>query len=346
MDYSTLFADNEYFLFLITLVFTIILIGISYLIIKKIINKIAGRKKTYSKYLFNQMGIPIFFVIFIAGLYLSLQSIGILDYYHQQITDIFFIITTFLIAFIITRISTISLGAFLKIKKGLERTPHLINNFFSIIIYLLAIIVILGYFKLDITPLVAGVGVGALAIGLALQSTLANFFAGLHIVSDQPIRVGDFIELDKDTMGFVEDIGWRSTRIKTMMDNLIIVPNGKLADSTILNYSMPKQDMSFWVPCGVAYESDLQKVEEITLEVAKEVQQTFPGAVKDFDPLFRFREFSDSNIDFIAILRVEEPMIRYRARNDFIKKLKKRFDEENIEISWPIQKIYIKENVT
>ena len=159
-------------------------------------------------------------------------------------------------------------------------------------------------------------------------------------MSDQPIRVGDFIELDKDTMGFVDDIGWRSTRIKTMTDNLIIIPNQKLADSTILNYSMPKQDMAFWVPCGVAYESDLQKVEEVTIEVAKEVQKTFPGAVKDYEPMFRFREFGDSNIDFIAILRVEEPMKRYVVRNEFIKRLKERFDQEGIEISWPIRKIY------
>jgi len=340
MDYVNLFLKNEFINFIFLLIVTAILIGISYLIIKKIIKKLAGRKKTYSKYLFRQMGLPIILVIFIAGFYLSLQSLTIVEGNHKQINDIFFVILTLLIAFIITRISTISLGAFLKIKKGLERTPHLINNIFSIIIYILAIIVILGYFKLDITPLLAGVGVGAIAIGLALQSTLANFFAGLHIVSDQPIRVGDFIELDKDTMGFVEDIGWRSTRIKTMMDNLIIVPNGKLADSTILNYSMPKQDMSFWVPCGVAYGSDLEKVELVTLEVAREVQQAFPGAVKDFEPMFRFREFGDSNIDFVAILRVEEPMKRYVVRNEFIKRLKERFDKENIEISWPIRKIY------
>ena len=275
-----------------------------------------------------------------SGFYVSLQSLTVIEEYNQLINDIFFIIITFLFAILIARIINISFGKFLKIKKGLERTPHLISSFFSIIIYLIAVVIILGYFKLDITPLLAGVGVGALAIGLALQSTLSNFFAGLHLVSDQPIRIGDFIELDKDTMGFVEDIGWRSTRIKTMTDNLIIVPNGKLADTTILNYSLPKQDMSFWVPCGVAYESDLQKVEQVTIEVAKDVQQNFPGAVKDFEPMFRFSEFGDSNIDFIAILRVKEPMIRYRLRNEFIKKLKKRFDEEQIEISWPIRKIY------
>jgi small-conductance mechanosensitive channel len=200
--------------------------------------------------------------------------------------------------------------------------------------------VILGYFQVDITPLIAGVGLGALAIGLALQSTLTNFFAGVHILSDKPIRVGDFIELDKDTYGVVEDIGWRSTRIRMLTDNLLVIPNAKLADSNIINYSMPKQDFSIWVPCGVAYESDLKKVEKVTLEVAKEIQQKIPGAVKDFEPAFRFREFSDSNINFTAILRVEEPMARFVVRNEFIKALKERFDKEKIEISWPIRKIY------
>ena len=252
--------QSEFLLFLIIIIITIIILGICILILRKITNKIAGKKKTFSKHLFNKLGLPIFLIILMSGFYVSLQSLTVIEEYNQLINDIFFIIITFLFAILIARIINISFGKFLKIKKGLERTPHLISSFFSIIIYLIAVVIILGYFKLDITPLLAGVGVGALAIGLALQSTLSNFFAGLHLVSDQPIRVGDFIELDKDTMGFVEDIGWRSTRIKTMTDNLIIVPNGKLADTTILNYSLPKQDMSFWVPCGVAYESDLEKV--------------------------------------------------------------------------------------
>jgi small-conductance mechanosensitive channel len=200
--------------------------------------------------------------------------------------------------------------------------------------------VILGYFKVDITPMIAGVGLGAVVIGLALQSTLNNFFAGVHILSDKPIRVNDFIELDKDTYGIVEDIGWRSTRIRLLTDNLLIVPNGKLAESNIINYSMPKQDFSIWIPCGVAYESDLKKVEKVCLKVAKEIQQNISGAVKDYEPIFRFREFGDSNINFITILRVEEPMSRFVVRNEFIKALKDRFDKENIEISWPIRKIY------
>ncbi|MFX1503315.1 MAG: mechanosensitive ion channel family protein, partial [Promethearchaeota archaeon] len=181
---------------------------------------------------------------------------------------------------------------------------------------------------------------GALAIGLALQSTLSNFFAGVHILSDKPIRVGDFIELDENTSGTVEDIGWRSTRIRMLTDNLLIIPNGKLAESNIINYSMPKQDLSIWIPCGVSYESDLKKVERVSLEVAKEIQNTVPGAVKDFEPQFRYREFGDSNINFITIIRIEEPIKRFIVRNEFIKALKERFDKEKIEISWPIRKIY------
>ena len=98
--------------------------------------------------------------------------------------------------------------------------------------------------------------------------------------------------------------------------------------------------MSVWVPYGVAYESDLKKVEKVSLEVAKEIQQTVEGAIRDFEPVFRYSEFGDSNINFITVLRVEEPMKRFVVRNEFIKALKERFDTENIEISWPIRKIY------
>jgi small-conductance mechanosensitive channel len=200
--------------------------------------------------------------------------------------------------------------------------------------------VILGYFQIDITPLIAGVGLGALAIGLALQSTLSNFFAGMHLVSDRPIDVGDYIEIDDNTKGTVEDIGWRSTRIRTLADNLLIIPNGKLSESNITNFSKPKQDMSLWIPCGISYESDLKKVEKITLEVAKYIQMNADGAVKNFEPGFRFKEFGDSNINFTTILRINDPLKRFVVRNEFIKALKQRFDEEKIEISWPIRKIY------
>jgi small-conductance mechanosensitive channel len=332
--------SNEYLRFLIILIGTIIFVSASYLILKLIVRKVSGGKKTYSKFILKQLSIPVFFLVFIIGLYTSLKTLSKLDQYYIYLDGFFFVITVFLGALLISRIITVIMMGWLKEKRGFKRTPGLLNKAISVIVFVIAIAVILSYFKIDITPLIAGVGLGALAIGLALQSTLSNFFAGVHLISDRPINVGDFIELDEKNSGIIEDIGWRSTRIRMLTDNLLVIPNGKLADSNIINYSMPKEDFSIWVPCGVAYESDLKKVERVSLEVAKEIQKKVPGAVKDFEPLFRYREFGDSNINFITILRIERPMDRFVVRNEFIKALKERYDREKIEISWPIRKIY------
>jgi small-conductance mechanosensitive channel len=332
--------SNEYLRFLIILVVTIIFISITYIILRFIIKKIADKKKRYGDFILKQISLPVLILVFFIGLYTSLKSLTILDGYYTWIDGLFFVINVLITAFLISRILTVLMHGWLKVRRGFKRTPGLLNKTVNVIIFIIAIAIILGYFEFDITPLIAGVGLGALAIGLALQSTLSNFFAGVHLISDKPINVGDYIELDKDNNGIIEDIGWRSTRIRTLTDNLLIIPNGKLAESNILNYSMPVKDFSIWVPCGVAYESDLKKVEKVTIEVAKKIQQTVEGAVKNFEPIFRYKEFGDSNINFITILRIEEPMKRFIVRNEFIKELKERFDKENIEISWPIRKIY------
>jgi len=332
--------NDEYLQSLIIFIGTIIFVTLSYIILKYVVKRIAGNKKRYSEFILKKLSKPVLLIVFFIGSYTALKSLTILDKYDVWIDGCFFIIVVLLSAVFISNIITVIMLGYLKVKKGFERTPGLLNKTLSIIIFLIAIIVILGYFNVDITPMIAGVGLGAVVIGLALQSTLANFFAGVHLLSDKPIKVGDFIELDENTSGIVEDIGWRSTRIRMLTDNLLIIPNGKLAESNIINYSMPKQDLSIWVPCGVAYESDLKKVERVALEVAKEIQNTTPGAVKDFEPQFRYREFGDSNINFITILRIAEPMNRFIVRNEFIIALKERFDKEKIEISWPIRKVY------
>ena len=340
MDFLDNMFNNDYIRFLIILIGTIIFVSLSYFILKFIVKRIAGKKKSYGEFILKQLSKPVLLLVLFVGLYTAIKPLSLLINYRTIIDGSFFVIVTLIFALLISRILTVIMLGWLKVRRGFQRTPGLLNKTVTIIIFIIAISVILGYFKFDITPLIAGVGLGALAIGLALQSTLTNFFAGVHILSDKPIRVGDFIELDENTSGTVEDIGWRSTRIRMLTDNLLIIPNGKLAESNIINYSMPKQDLSIWVPCGVAYESDLKKVEKVALEVAKEIQNTIPGAVKDFDPQFRYREFGDSNINFITILRIEEPIKRFIVRNEFIKALKERFDKEKIEISWPIRKIY------
>ena len=162
----------------------------------------------------------------------------------------------------------------------------------------------MSYFNIEITPLIVALGVGGLAIGLALQNTLTNFFAGLHIISDKPINIGDFIEIDEGKIsGHADDIGWRSTKIRTPSDSIVIVPNSKLAESIIVNNSLLEQEITALVQCKVALGSDLKKVEQVTVEAARQMLQTVAGAVKGFEPFVRYHSFSDNSINFTVVLK-------------------------------------------
>jgi small-conductance mechanosensitive channel len=283
---------------------------------------------------------PIYIGIIITGIYLGVRILTHAQNYLFYLDTSYFIIIVLLAASVVSKITSLIIIRTLKVQKKYQKTPQLMSKIISIVIYIIAILMVLAYFNVDITPIVAGLGIGGLAIGLALQSTLSDFFAGLHILSDKPIRVGDYIELENKLSGFVEDIGWRSTRIRTLPNNIVVIPNSKLADSIVTNYSMPQDEMGVVVQCGVDYSSDLEKVEKITIDVAKKIQKKIQGAVKDFEPFIRYHTFGDSNINFSIILRVEKPVDKFIVTHEFIKELKKRFDKERIEISWPVRKIY------
>ncbi|MBN2065519.1 MAG: mechanosensitive ion channel, partial [Candidatus Thermoplasmatota archaeon] len=247
---------EEHVRFFLVLLVAIIAVTLAHSVMKLVIKKFAGKKKSYSQFVIKKLSKPTFYLIFFTGLFVALRNLSITNRYtftigssvHNWVDGVFFVLLVFLLALFISRLIGIFMVGWLKVTKSFDRTPGLINKIVTAIIYVVAIFVVMGYFNIDITPMIAGVGLGALAIGLALQSTLSNFFAGVHLLSDRPINVGDFIELGPDTSGTVEDIGWRSTRIRLLTDNLLIIPNGKLAESNIINYSMPKQDMAIWVP--------------------------------------------------------------------------------------------------
>jgi len=333
--------ENEYFQFLLIVIGSIIFAKIFNLIVTKYIKKITEKTKTdIDDMLMRVIKKPLYVFIILVGFYFGLKSLSFLAPYSLWINRIFFIIYALLLSLIIARILSVLVSRWLKVQKEFEKTPRLISTVVSIAIYLIAFLMILRYLNIEITPLVATLGLGGLAVGLALQNTLSNFFAGVHIISDRPINVGDYIEMEGNIAGYVEDIGWRSTRIRTLPNTIVIVPNSKIAESVIVNNYLPVQEMSIVLQCGVAYGSDLEKVEKVTVDVARKIQQTVPGAVKTFEPFIRYHTFGDSNINFSIILRVEEFVARYLVSHEFIKALKAKYDKENIEISWPVRKVY------
>jgi small-conductance mechanosensitive channel len=209
----------------------------------------------------------------------------------------------------------------------------------NVTVLVLGALYALSVFKVNLTPLLAGGAVGGLALALALQDTLSNLFSGIYLAMDKPISVGDFIRLESGEEGFVEEIGWRSTRIRPWANNVVVIPNSKLSQSVVLNYYLPQPETSVYVPCGISYDSDLEQVEQVAVEVAREVMAAVPGSALSWEPVVRWQAFGDSSISFTVVLRVTDFTAQYKLRSDFIKALHRRFREEGIEIPFPIRTI-------
>lgn len=217
----------------------------------------------------------------------------------------------------------------------------LTQNAARIAVIALGSLVVLGNLGIAIAPLLTALGVGSLAVALALQPTLSNLFAGFHITLARRIRVGDFVELEAGQQGYVTDIGWRSTQIRELSNNLVVVPNSRLAEVIVRNYSLPEGEQAALVQVGVAYGSDLEEVERVTVEAARETQRTVPGAVVDFEPFIRYHTFADSSIGFTVILRVREFVDRYLVMHEFIKRLHRRYAEAGIQIPFPQRVVHL-----
>jgi small-conductance mechanosensitive channel len=198
-------------------------------------------------------------------------------------------------------------------------------------------LVLLGTLGISVAPVLTTVGIGGLAVALGLQETLANLFAGMQVTMAGNIRVGDFVKLESGEEGFVEDIQWRSTRVRTLPNNAVLIPNSRLAQSVVTNYHRPSRDMAVLVQVGVHYSSDLEQVERVTCQVARGIMRTVPGGVADFDPFIRYHTFADSSINLTVILRAQQFTDQFLIKHEFIKALARAFAAEGIVIPFPIR---------
>jgi small-conductance mechanosensitive channel len=158
------------------------------------------------------------------------------------------------------------LDGFLQASSLPLKSTGLMQGVLKSLIFLVGFLFILTSLNVSITPLITTLGVGGLAVALALQDTLANLFAGIHILIEKSIRVGDFIKIDSGEQGYVEDITWRTTRVRMLPNNMVVIPNSKLAKSTVTNYHLPIKRMSLLIPVSVSYSSRPRRVAEILVE--------------------------------------------------------------------------------
>ena len=216
----------------------------------------------------------------------------------------------------------------------------LLKNVIRVMLIVAALLWLLAVWEVDLTPLFASAGIAGIAVALAAKDTLANFFGGISIFMDNTFKVGDYIILDNDERGEVVEIGIRSTRIKTRDDVLITIPNSILANSKIINESAPVPRFRIRVPVGVAYGSDLAKVEEILLAVAA----ANSNVVAEPEPRVRLRQFGDSSVDFELLCWVGEPSLKGLEIHNLLKAVYQDFAEKNVSIPFPQRDVHFIES--
>jgi len=225
-------------------------------------------------------------------------------------------------------------------KKTVESLTSMLHGIFKIVILVLVLVYILHYWGVQITPLLAGLGIAGLAVALAIQPTLANIFSGIAMILDDSARVGDLVYLDANTKGKILSIGLRSTKINTFDNETIIIPNSKLADSTIQNVALPEPKSRVVVPFSVAYGVEVDKIKEI---IVKELK-TIKLVCKDPEPIVRFIEMGNSSLNFKAYYYVDNYDDRFISIDEANTKIYNILRKNNIEIPFQQLDVHIKKD--
>lgn len=198
----------------------------------------------------------------------------------------------------------------------------LFKNFITILIIITGLLFSLHNVNVKVTALITGLGIASLPIALALQTTLANIFAGLQIILSKQLKIGDYIKLSSGEEGYVIDINWRNTIIRKLDNNVVIIPNSKLADSIITNYNLFSSYFYISVPISVNYNGDLDRLENIILKVAKESLNLYPKIILE--------SFSSSTVNLNVFLEVKEFSEHQQIKNKFLREIYKEFKENGI----------------
>ena len=285
------------------------------------------------------------FFILSQGTFLAISAMPEIDAWKGPVTVVWTTLLSFQIAYLLNSMVGALVAWYLvkvapKTTMALDDTAlPILRRIMAVVIYGIAVMIALDTAGISISPLLGGLGISGLAVALALQPTLSNFFAGTYILADRAIEVGDYIQIQGGPEGYVTQVGWRSTKMRTWLNNLVVIPNSSLADAIVMNYNSPEMAVNVIVTCGVSYDSDLELVERISLEVARDIISTLPEAAREMDPWFGFDKFGDSNIDFWIFVQAQDRIASFVVTSQLIKGLHSRFLAEGIEINYPVRKL-------
>jgi len=269
------------------------------------------------------------------GIYLALLIVplhlAILNFFYKLLLVVIIPSVTVVLARIAGGFANLYSGTLYRRRGGSALpSPSIVTNLTKLLVFIIGSLIILQSLGIAITPVLTALGVGGLAVALALQETLSDLFSGLYIIASRQIKPGEYIKLNTGEEGYVADITWRSTKIREGPNNIIIVPNAKLAVANVTNYYQPDREVVVTIPVSVSYESDLKEVERVTLEVAHKVLKETHGAISEVEPLLRYHTFGETGVNFSVILRAREIGDQSLVKHEFIKQLHKCYGQEGI----------------
>ncbi|WP_297888740.1 mechanosensitive ion channel family protein [Sulfurihydrogenibium sp.] len=303
-------------------------------------------KKTSTKIddiLYKTIKIPSIFWIFIISVHITMVFLDIPEKHYHLITKVINVLLILSITIFLANLSVKSLKLYMEQRNLPTSGASLIFILIYGLIYSLGILIILSHLNISITPILTTLGVGGLAVGLALKDTLSNIFSGLYILMEKRITIGDFIELENGKKGYVVNINWRTTTIKTLSDDIIIIPNEKLAQSIVVNYAKPVNITRISIQIPVSYNTDIDRLEKIVFEEVENFAKEDERLLLEPKPVLRFIPgFGDSSLNFTLFVYANSYENGFFVESELRKRIFKRFKKENIEIPFPQIDVHIK----
>jgi len=325
---------------LIFLLFVVIAKTVA-IVLRKYLKKITERTKTkFDDVLLEKTEPFLTYIIILVGVKIVLLNIGIMTLLLSRIINSFITILTvyFMIIIIDMFIDFWGTNWAKKTKSGMDAMLPLIHKFSKVVLIIAGLMFILDIWDKDITGFVAGLGIAGIVLGFALKDSLGNIFGGISIILDSTYKVGDRIKIDSGESGIVYDIGLRSTKIKTWDNDILVIPNGKMANSKIQNYVQPSIRSRSTIEFCVAYGSDIKKVKDVVMKTVKKVE----NVIEDPKPSVAFVKMNDFSLDFKAKFWVANISQRYAAKEKATCMIYDALNKAKISIPFPTRTVYLK----
>lgn len=284
----------------LAVILTRLLVG---LVLGRLLGRITARTGTgLDDALLDALRLPLTWLIFLLALEFSIRRLEpIPDSWNVTLDDIFFVLYTLVVLIFLWRIISSLFEWYIDrisekaVTNLAEQILPFLRRVALILLVIIAGIILLDRFNVEVSALVTTLGIGSLAIALAAQAALSDAISGFVIMVERPFRIGDRIELlDLGTWGDVVDVGLRSSRIRTLDNRMVIVPNSVIGKSLVVNHSFPNEEYRIQVEVGVAYGSDLEKARQTLIEAVKGVE----GVLLDHPVEALFLQFGDSALVF------------------------------------------------